>query len=124
MLKARGFKHRTHEVRAPGSVESFSFIFFFRFDVFKRRARALGGLGFWASTHRIAHSKEVDGRGVEHVRVQFAVRGPQGKGTVHADAYRGESGSWEFAYLLVDVGRERVVVVEPQAAPSIMRTQH
>ena len=80
-----------------------------------------------SARQKIAHSKSVDGRGVEHVRVQFAVRGPQGKATVHADAYKGESGGWEFAYLLVDVNhpsRERVVVVQPQAAPSIMRTSH
>ena len=46
---------------------------------------------------------------------------PQGKGTVHADAYKSDGGAWEFAYLVVDVGRDRVVVVQPQAPPSIMR---
>ena len=56
--------------------------------------------------------------------IQGAVRGPQGKATVHADAYKGESGEWEFAYLLVDTARERIAVVEPRAAPSIMRTDH
>jgi hypothetical protein len=61
------------------------------------------------------------------VRIQGAVRGPQGKATVHADAYKGDSGEWEFAYLLVDTQRgERIVVVEPQVdrPPSIMRTDH
>ena len=52
------------------------------------------------------------------------MRGPQGKATVHADAYKGDSGEWEFAYLLVDTARERIAVVEPRAAPSIMRTDH
>ena len=75
-----------------------------------------------SARQRIAHTVVTDGRGVEHVRVQFNVRGPQGKATVHADAFRGESGEWEFAYVLVDTSRERVVVVQPRAAPSIMRS--
>lgn len=30
-----------------------------------------------SARQKIAHSKQVDGRGVEHVKVQFAVRGSQ-----------------------------------------------
>lgn len=51
----------------------------------------------------------------------------RGKGTVHADAFKGESGGWEFAYLFLDMKHpthDRVVVVQPQAAPSIMRTAY
>ena len=74
-----------------------------------------------SARRQLAHTTHVDGFGREHVRVQGAVRGPQGKGTVHADAYKGDGGGWEFAYLVVDAGRDRVVVVQPQAGPSIMR---
>jgi len=74
-----------------------------------------------SARRQLAHTTHVDGFGREHVRVQGAVRGPQGKGTVHADAYKSDGGAWEFAYLVVDVGRDRVVVVQPQAGPSIMR---
>ena len=70
---------------------------------------------------RLAHSKSTDGNGVEHIRVQGAVRGPHGKGTVHCDAFKEASGTWQFEYLVVDVGRDRVVVVQPQAKPGIMR---
>ena len=50
-----------------------------------------GGEGRSRSARRqLAHSTHVDGRGVEHVRVQGAVRGPSGKGRVHADAFKGE----------------------------------
>lgn len=80
-----------------------------------------------SARQHVPHAVHVDARGREHVRIQGAVRGPQGKATVHADAYKGESGEWEFAYLLVDTQRgERIVVVEPQVdrPPSIMRTDH
>ena len=77
-----------------------------------------------SARQHVPHATHVDGMGREHVRIQGAVRGPQGKATVHADAYKGESGEWEFAYLLVDTARERIAVVEPRAAPSIMRTDH
>ena len=81
-----------------------------------------GGEGRSRSARRqLAHSTHVDGRGVEHVRVQGAVRGPSGKGRVHADAFKGEGGGWEFAYLVVDVGRDRIVVAQPKAGPAIMR---
>jgi hypothetical protein len=46
---------------------------------------------------------------------------------VHADAFRGESGGWEFAYLMVEMThprREQVWVVQPKAAPSIMRAAY
>ena len=70
---------------------------------------------------RLAHSLVVDADGVEHVKVQGAVRGPRGKGTVHCDAFKDSSGQWQFEYLVVDVGRDRVVVVQPRAKPGIMR---
>ena len=81
-----------------------------------------GGEGRSRSARRqLAHSTHVDGRGVEHVRVQGAVRAPSGKVRVHADAFKGEGGGWEFAYLVVDVGRDRIVVAQPKAGPAIMR---
>jgi len=52
------------------------------------------------------------------------VRGPSGKGTVHCDAVKDErTGEWRFEYLVVDVGRDRIVVVQPRelASPAIMR---
>lgn len=70
---------------------------------------------------RLAHSTSTDAAGVTHVRVQGAVRGPHGKGTVHCDAFKDGNGVWQFEYLVVDVGRDRVVVVQPQAKPGIMR---
>ena len=45
-----------------------------------------------SARRQLAHTTHVDGFGREHVRVQGAVRGPQGKGTVHADAYKGDGG--------------------------------
>ena len=72
----------------------------------------------------LAHATETDARGRLHVRVQGAVRGPSGKGTVHCDAVKDErTGEWRFEYLVVDVGRDRIVVVQPResASRAIMR---
>ena len=72
----------------------------------------------------LAHATETDARGRTHVRVQGAVRGPSGKGTVHCDAVKDErTGEWQFEYLVVDVGRDRIVVVQPResASRAIMR---
>ena len=74
-----------------------------------------------SARRQLAHTTHVD-----RVRARTrasAGRGARaaGEGTVHADAYKSDGGAWEFAYLVVDVGRDRVVVVQPQAGPSIMR---
>jgi import inner membrane translocase subunit TIM21 len=72
----------------------------------------------------LAHATETDARGRLHVRVQGAVRGSSGKGTVHCDAVKDErTGEWRFEYLVVDVGRDRIVVVQPResASRAIMR---
>ena len=47
-----------------------------------------------SARRQLAHTTHVDGFGREHVRVQGAVRGPRGKGTVHADAYKSDGGAW------------------------------
>lgn len=72
----------------------------------------------------LAHAVETDARGRQHVRVQGAVRGPSGKGTVHCDAVKDErTGEWRFEYLVVDVGRDRIVVVQPsESRANIMRS--
>ncbi|MEW5308474.1 MAG: hypothetical protein WDW38_000432 [Sanguina aurantia] len=41
--------------------------------------------------------------GVEHVRIQFHMKGPSGTGLVNADMYKDEQQQWQYTYLLVDV---------------------
>ena len=36
-------------------------------------------------------------------QLQFHMRGPGGTALVNADMYRGESGTWEYTYLIADV---------------------
>jgi import inner membrane translocase subunit TIM21 len=52
---------------------------------------------------QIPHQIYKDAEGVEHCRVQFYMRGPQGTGQVHADMYKDRDGQWQYTYLLVDV---------------------
>ncbi|GFR40314.1 hypothetical protein Agub_g849 [Astrephomene gubernaculifera] len=51
---------------------------------------------------QIPHQIYKDANGVEHVRIQFYIRGPSGTGMVNADMYKDESGSWQYTYLVVD----------------------
>lgn len=72
---------------------------------------------------QIPHQIYKDADGVEHCRVQFYMRGPQGTGQVHADMYKDkvsrppshstcasqskslsqQDHQWQYTYLLVDV---------------------
>lgn len=70
---------------------------------------------------QIPHQIYKDNNGVEHVRLQFNMRGPGGVAIVSADMYKDSSGSWDYVYLLVDVqsGRsppQRLNIVPPKLA--------
>ncbi|KXZ49733.1 hypothetical protein GPECTOR_20g590 [Gonium pectorale] len=51
---------------------------------------------------QIPHTIFKDASGVEHVRIQFNIRGPSGSGLVNADMYKDASGQWQYTYLVVD----------------------
>mmetsp|Transcript_10082 Transcript_10082/g.30396 ORF Transcript_10082/g.30396 Transcript_10082/m.30396 type:complete len:184 (-) Transcript_10082:352-903(-) len=52
---------------------------------------------------QVPHQIYKDASGLEHARIQFYMRGPNGTGQVHADMYRDAAGQWQYTYLLVDV---------------------
>jgi len=53
---------------------------------------------------QIPHQVYKDSNGVEHVRIQFYMKGGSGTGLVNADMYKDSvTGSWQYTYLLVDV---------------------
>lgn len=53
---------------------------------------------------QIPHQIYKDNNGLEHVRIQFYMKGPSGTGLVNADMYKDSvTGSWQYTYLLVDV---------------------
>jgi hypothetical protein len=52
-------------------------------------------------------------------QLQFHLRGPGGSGLVNADMFKGESGAWEYAYLIVDVAAggsppQRLNIIAPR----------
>jgi len=51
---------------------------------------------------QIPHQIYKDQNGVEHVRIQFYVRGPNGTGVVNADMYKDATGEWAYSYMLMD----------------------
>jgi len=55
-----------------------------------------------SARQRIRHREYTDADGVQHMQVQFQVRGPNGAATVHADAAKAGR-SWELLSLYVDV---------------------
>mmetsp|Transcript_38069 Transcript_38069/g.84784 ORF Transcript_38069/g.84784 Transcript_38069/m.84784 type:complete len:271 (+) Transcript_38069:100-912(+) len=69
---------------------------------------------------QIPHQIYKDHNGVEHVRIQFYMRGPGGTALANADMYRDSTGSWQYTYLLVDVyannsqNPSRVHIVSPK----------
>lgn len=65
--------------------------------------RAYGAEGGRAARQHIPHQMYKDAKGVEHVRLQFHLRGPGGNALVSADMYKGEGGEWDYTYLVVDV---------------------
>ncbi|GAX84722.1 hypothetical protein CEUSTIGMA_g12144.t1 [Chlamydomonas eustigma] len=52
---------------------------------------------------QVPHQIFKDANGIEHVRLQFIMRGPSGTGQVHADMYKDAAGQWQYTYLLMDV---------------------
>lgn len=70
---------------------------------------------------QIPHQIYKDANNVEHVRIQFYMRGPSGTGLVNADMYKEPTTkSWQYTYLLVDTYTSssqtpsRVHIVRPQ----------
>ncbi len=60
-------------------------------------------------------------QGVEHVRLQFHIRGPGGSGLVNADMFKDSlTKEWQYSYLVVDVASagarstQRLNIVSPQ----------
>ncbi|KAG2488778.1 hypothetical protein HYH03_012775 [Edaphochlamys debaryana] len=51
---------------------------------------------------QIPHQIYKDANGVEHVRIQFFIKGPSGTGLVNADMYKDAAGGWQYTYLVVD----------------------
>ncbi|KAG2438279.1 hypothetical protein HYH02_010977 [Chlamydomonas schloesseri] len=71
---------------------------------------------------QIPHQIYKDQNGVEHVRIQFYIKGPSGTGQVNADMYKDVTGQWAYTYLLVDAypasgaagsGPQRLTIVSP-----------
>ncbi|CAA7395502.1 unnamed protein product [Spirodela intermedia] len=57
-----------------------------------------------AARQRIAHKTWTDEDGVEHVEVNFFVRGPHGAGKVYSEMFRDKvDREWKFTYLIVDI---------------------
>ncbi|KAF5841011.1 hypothetical protein DUNSADRAFT_14718 [Dunaliella salina] len=70
---------------------------------------------------QIPHQIYKDANNVEHVRIQFYMRGPSGTGLVNADMFKEPTTkSWQYTYLLVDTYTSssqtpsRVHIVRPQ----------
>ncbi|KAF8073012.1 TIM21 [Scenedesmus sp. PABB004] len=69
---------------------------------------------------QIPHQVYKDANGVEHVRLQFNMRGPGGVAIVNADMFKGPGGAWEYLYLIVDVKSgaappQRLNIVAPRS---------
>lgn len=57
-----------------------------------------------AARQRIPNRVWTDEAGVEHVEVNFYVRGPHGAGKVYAEMFKDETDrEWKFTYLIVEV---------------------
>ncbi|KAL5537335.1 hypothetical protein UlMin_045696 [Ulmus minor] len=57
-----------------------------------------------AARQRIPNRTWTDEEGVEHVEVNFYVRGPNGAGKVFAEMYKDQSDrQWKFTYLIVEI---------------------
>ncbi|GIL44176.1 hypothetical protein Vafri_1706 [Volvox africanus] len=71
---------------------------------------------------QIPHHIYKDANGLEHVRIQFHIRGPSGNGVVNADMYKDAQGQWQYTYLVVDAYPasgsgtvpQRLVIVTPR----------
>uniref|UniRef100_A0A1D1ZBB7 Mitochondrial import inner membrane translocase subunit Tim21 n=1 Tax=Anthurium amnicola TaxID=1678845 RepID=A0A1D1ZBB7_9ARAE len=57
-----------------------------------------------AARQRISHKTWTDEDGVEHIEVNFYVRGPHGAGKVYSEMFRDKiDKQWKFTYLIVDI---------------------
>ncbi|XP_020263757.1 probable mitochondrial import inner membrane translocase subunit TIM21 [Asparagus officinalis] len=57
-----------------------------------------------AARQRIPNRVWTDEDGVEHVQVNFYIRGPRGAGMVYAEMFKdGSDGKWRFTYLIVEI---------------------
>ncbi|TVU47712.1 hypothetical protein EJB05_07319, partial [Eragrostis curvula] len=57
-----------------------------------------------AARQRITNKVWTDEDGVEHVEVNFLIRGPHGTGKVYSEMFKDNSDrTWKFTYLLVDI---------------------
>eukprot|EP00877_Chromochloris_zofingiensis_P000151 jgi/Chrzof1/10136/Cz04g30080.t1 len=52
---------------------------------------------------QIPHTVYKDANGLEHVVIQFHLRGPGGRAVVDADMYKDSNGNWQYSYLIVDI---------------------
>lgn len=77
--------------------------------------------GSRAARQRIRHKVERDSAGVEHVLVQFQLRGPRGVATVFADGVTDSSAPGGYRMAVIRVadanGALRTIAVEPAAPP-------
>ncbi|XP_027934546.1 probable mitochondrial import inner membrane translocase subunit TIM21 [Vigna unguiculata] len=57
-----------------------------------------------AARQRIPHRVWTDEEGVEHVEVNFYIRGPHGHGKVFCEMFKGSADNeWKFTYLIVEI---------------------
>ncbi|KAK7280329.1 hypothetical protein RJT34_25392 [Clitoria ternatea] len=57
-----------------------------------------------AARQRIPHRVWTDEDGVEHIEVNFYIRGPNGHGKVFGEMFKGPTDNeWKFTYLIVDI---------------------
>lgn len=56
-----------------------------------------------AARQRIPNRVWTDEEGVEHVEVNFFIRGPHGHGKVFAEMFKGADGEWSYTYLIVEI---------------------
>ena len=80
-----------------------------------------------AARQRIRHKIETDSAGVEHVLVQFQLRGPRGVATVLAEGVKNSSAPGGYRLAMVRVndpqGSLRPISVEPAEAPGFGLSQ-
>ncbi|NP_001131979.1 Probable mitochondrial import inner membrane translocase subunit TIM21-like [Zea mays] len=56
-----------------------------------------------AARQRIPNKIWTDEDGVEHVEVNFLIRGPHGAGKVYSEMFKDTDRTWKFTYLVVDI---------------------
>ncbi|XP_004495481.1 probable mitochondrial import inner membrane translocase subunit TIM21 [Cicer arietinum] len=56
-----------------------------------------------AARQRIPNRVWTDEEGVEHVEVNFYIRGPHGHGKVFSEMFKGADSEWKYTYLIVEI---------------------